>query len=141
MKRELIGYAREEAKPEPVPSNVPCTSYGEVLAVTLTSARARRGVTQAAMAQAVGLSTSAWCRVERAQSPLTCDQLTLASAAIGTTPGALASRADDVAATLRARGVEVTERREAPEDALARGRVPVDREGIVSVAREAGMDL
>ena len=63
------------------------------------------------------------------------------AAELGTTPGALGVLADDIATTLRTRGVEVTPRREAAEESLARGRTPLDREGIVSIARAAGADL
>lgn len=119
------------------PPLAPSASYAEVIGATLVVTREERGVLQWAVAEAVGVSGSTWSRIERGKSALAVDQLARAAAALGVTPGAVASRADAAARALRGRGVAVVNIRESAEEAMGNGRVPIDDAIVLEAARSA----
>ena len=71
------------------------------------------------MAATLGLTQSAWSRIERGQAPINIEQLAVVAHNLGTTPSALLTKADTVVAAARERGVHVADKREA--DPLAVG--------------------
>ena len=89
------------------PQLKPVATYAGVLGAVLARQRSARGMTQAQLAEAVGLSQSAWSRVENGSSAATADQLALAAGVLGVSPGKLVSDADQAAASLSRRGVRV----------------------------------
>ena len=89
------------------PQIKPVATYSGVLGAVLARHRDARGLTQGQLAEAVGLSQSAWSRVENGATSMTADQLALAAAALRSSPGALVADADATAASLRRRGVDV----------------------------------
>lgn len=50
-------------------------TYSTIVGQVLAKERKRRGLTQADVAEHVGLSQSSWCNIERGARPLTVDRL------------------------------------------------------------------
>ena len=63
------------------------TTSGAVLGAALVHLRTVKGMKQAELATAVGLSASTWSRIEKGESGLSIDQLRQVAKVLGTTPG------------------------------------------------------
>jgi transcriptional regulator with XRE-family HTH domain len=85
----------------------PSTTYRAVLGQILARHRAAQGLDQGAFATKLGLSQSAWSRVETGGSNLSVEQLKLAADALQTTPGTILGETEKALAYLQRRGVNV----------------------------------
>lgn len=63
--------------------------YSITVGRTIAMRREHIGMSQGALAKAVGLDQSTWCRIEHGKSALTIVQLAKAVDALGTTPESL----------------------------------------------------
>jgi transcriptional regulator with XRE-family HTH domain len=70
-------------------------SYSAIVGGVIVELRGARGVTQAAVAEAVGVHSSVWSRAERGQSAITVEQLRRAAGVLGRSPSAILAVADD----------------------------------------------
>ena len=96
----------------------PATSYSAILGRVLQSLREERGVDQATLAAALGITQGALSRLEHGTSVISADQLHAAALALGGSPAELVRRADAAEATLIMRGVQVVAKRRA-DDSVA----------------------
>lgn len=91
----------------------PAISYQALVGHVIERYRKAGNLGQEALAGALGISQSAYSRLEQGQSAMSVSQLRLIAANLGLTPGALLTEADVLVARLQAQGVEVSE--EKPE--------------------------
>lgn len=92
-------------------------AYPAVVGQILASIREQRGEKQGDVAARVGLSQSAYSRLEKGDSVMNLAQLHKVSAELGLTPGAVLQRADGIEKQLKAQGVHVLP--EKPDNAAA----------------------
>lgn len=111
------------------------TDFAAILGWVIASARQARQppLSQMALAAAVGLTQSAWSRIERGENALNMTQLRKAARELGMSAVRLLDEAERTAADLRRAGVEVLEERPAKP---ARG-----RGGKAALALAAGAAL
>ena len=93
------------------PKLKPATTYPSVLGAVLVHHRKAKGMPQAELAEAAGLSQPAWSRIENGGSPITIEQLVTAATALGLNPGELIAATDKAVAHLRRQGVTVDPQR------------------------------
>jgi len=91
----------------------PGTSYPAVVGSVLVKLRAQRGVRQADLAQAVGVTQATWSRIENGSSALTIEQLGLAASRLGLLPSQILRLAEEAVDELQQRGVRVEQTRNA----------------------------
>lgn len=92
-------------------------AYPAVVGQILASIREQRGEKQGDIAARVGLSQSAYSRLEKGDSVMNLAQLHKVAAELQTTPSAVLQRADAIQMQLKAQGVEVLP--EKPDNAAA----------------------
>lgn len=92
-------------------------AYPAVVGKILASVRDRRGEKQGDFAARVGLSQSAYSRLEKGDSVMNLAQLHKVCAELQVTPGEVLNRADQIEQQLKAQGVEV--QHEKPDDQAA----------------------
>jgi transcriptional regulator with XRE-family HTH domain len=92
-------------------------AYPAVVGQILASIREQRGLKQGDFAARVGLSQSAYSRLEKGDSVMNLAQLHKACAELGETPSAVLHRADTIEKQLKAQGVKVLP--EKPDNAAA----------------------
>src|SRR6185369_16674545 len=85
----------------------PAVAYPALVGKVLEGRRQGRKLTQAAMAQHLGVTQSAYSRLEAGDSVINLAQLRRLEECFDTTPGELLDRADELAVTLSVQGVEV----------------------------------
>lgn len=83
------------------------TTYAAIVGRIIVLRREAKGMDQAALAKSQNLSQSSWSRLERGESVINTEQLHSVAQELGTTAGDILNEADDVAAELRTRNVEV----------------------------------
>lgn len=81
--------------------------YNVLVGQVLQRRREALGKSQGEVAQAIGLTQSAFSRVESGQTALTVSHLRSLSATLGTTAEKILSDADSLAKQLQAKGVQV----------------------------------
>lgn len=96
----------------------PTTTWPTIVGFVLLHARSARGLHQADVAAAVGVTQSTWSRIERGESALTIDQLALAADALGTQPERLIAQAAAVRDHARSRGIKVEPARSTSDDLM-----------------------
>jgi len=84
-------------------------SYGALLGRIVEHRRSQLRIHQEAIAQALGVSQSAYSRLEKGQSAMSVTQLRIVAERLRTTPSDLLKHADQYATQLRAQGVEITD--------------------------------
>ena len=89
------------------------TNYNSLVGATLAAMRRAVGLDQLKIAEAVGISQSAWSRIENGGTQITVAQLAAAARMLGNTPSGILKRAECLATYLTRRGVRVVDR--APE--------------------------
>jgi len=87
----------------------PKITYGAVVGQVIQHHRKRAGIGQEAVAQALGITQSAYSRLEQGQSAMTVTQLRVIAERLRTAAASLLHQADLFAARLHAQGVEVTD--------------------------------
>jgi transcriptional regulator with XRE-family HTH domain len=85
--------------------------YAAIVGKLLQQKRDARGILQATVAEALGLSQSAYSRLEKGESAMSITQLRQIGQVIGVHPDAVLAQAEQHAAALKRKGVEVTEER------------------------------
>ncbi len=83
--------------------------YTSIVGKLLQQQREARGILQTTVAEAVGLSQSAYSRLEKGESAMSITQLRQISQVIGAQPNSILAEAEKHATALKRRGVEVTE--------------------------------
>lgn len=87
----------------------PAITFSRVVGVVVEHHRKKRSMTQEAMARALGISQSAYSRLEQGQSAMSVTQLRAVAAQLGLLPGALMQDAEGYAAQLQQQGVSITD--------------------------------
>lgn len=90
----------------------PTISYGAVVGQVILQHRKLAKLDQLALAEALGISQSAYSRLEKGESSMTLAQLRAVALRLGCSPGDLIHDADRLEANLRASGVIVTEKKD-----------------------------
>lgn len=85
----------------------PATTYGAIVGSILERERSALKLTQSDVADAVGIGTSTWSRIEKGESSLSVDQLKLAASKLGLKPGKILDKAEEAEITLESRGITV----------------------------------
>lgn len=83
--------------------------YAAIVGKLLQQQRDARGILQITVAEALGLSQSAYSRLEKGESAMSITQLRQVSQVIGAHPDSILAAAEKHAAALKRQGVEVTE--------------------------------
>lgn len=96
----------------------PAIPYAAVVGRVVQQHRELRGMKQADLAGILGITQSAYSRIEKGQTPMTITQLGQVASHLGLAPGDILRRVDQLTVQLRAQGVEVTNQKE-PEISAA----------------------
>src|SRR6266853_309557 len=104
-----------------VPLVKPSISYGTLVGQVVLNHRKRAGLDQAHLANALGITQSAYSRLEQGQSSMTLPQLRVVAEYLNYSPGALLDEVDTLAARLRSQGVEVQNEKTIPVAAVLIG--------------------
>jgi len=91
----------------PIPK--PTLTYTTLVGRVVEHHRKQRGIHQEAMAQSIGISQSAYSRLELGHTAMTVTQLRLIAEGLSTTPERLLRHTAQYAGQLRAQGVDVTD--------------------------------
>lgn len=81
--------------------------YPALVGQVISQRRVLAGLDQATLGEQVGVNQSTWSRIERGESALTMDQLSLAARALGTTPSEILREADKQEESLKTDAVAV----------------------------------
>lgn len=92
-----------------IPIPKPAIPYARVLGAVVEHHRKRRSITQEAIAQAMGVSQSAYSRLEQGQSAMSVVQLRTVAAQLGLTPDEIVRDAEGYATQLQQQGVRITD--------------------------------
>ena len=90
------------------PVVTPALTYASVVGQVVERLRKQRRITQGDLAEALGITQSAYSRLEQGYSALNVIQLGQVAAQLGTTTPEILEEADQMAKRLRQAGVEVT---------------------------------
>lgn len=99
----------------------PATTYPAVLGKVLSYLRAQKGLDQARLAQAAGITQSTWSRIENGQSALTVDQLARAATVLRIRTEQILALANQSVENLERQGIRVELKR--PSEAVSEGLV------------------
>ncbi len=87
----------------------PTITYGALAGQVILSHRKRTGVDQTDIARALGITQSAYSRLENGQSSMNLSQLRVVAHQLGVPSSVLLDEVDALTARLRSQGVEVTD--------------------------------
>ncbi len=87
----------------------PTLTYATLVGRIVEHHRRQQGIHQEAMAQSIGISQSAYSRLEKGQTAMSVTQLRLIAEELSTTPDRLLRDSAQYASRLRAQGVDVTD--------------------------------
>lgn len=90
----------------------PTITYGALIGKIVLHHRKLRGIDQAAVAAALGVTQSAYSKLELGQTSMTVTQLRMIAESLGLAPQDLLGEVEMHATHLRAQGVEVKNERE-----------------------------
>lgn len=99
----------------------PVVSYPALLGQVIAKERTRLGINQGTMASTLGISQSAYSRLEAGSSVLNVSQLHNVAAILRQAPAQLVDQADRVEMALRQQGADITTSKEADPAAAAIG--------------------
>lgn len=85
----------------------PATTYGAVVGCVLSEMRGRAGLTQTQLAAEMGLTQSAWSRIECGSNTISVDQIREAARLLGFAPDGILAAAERAVMELGRRGVRV----------------------------------
>lgn len=108
-----------QAKSTPTPR--PVVTYPALVGRLLVQRREQLGLKQGALAEAIGLSQSAYSRLESGDSVLNLSQLRNVCAHLGVSPAQVLHAADQYEAQLHRQGVDVVAEKPANPVAIAIG--------------------
>jgi len=103
------------------PSPTPVVTYPALVGRILAQQREARGIKQGNFAAALGLSQSAYSRLESGESVLNLSQLRNAAAQLGLQPAQILGRADQYEAQLGQQGVAIVSEKQDNSAAIAIG--------------------
>ena len=103
------------------PPPKPIVTYPALVGRILAQKREAHGIKQGALATALGMSQSAYSRLESGDSVMNLSQLRNATAQLGLQPAQVLSWADQYEARLRQQGVEVISEKQDNTAAVAVG--------------------
>jgi transcriptional regulator with XRE-family HTH domain len=86
------------------------TTYSAIVGSILAQERISKRLNQGAIAEAVGVGTSTWSRIEKGESSISVDQLKLAAEALQQTPGRILDMAAEAERAIASRGIRVNNR-------------------------------
>ena len=89
----------------------PAITYAQLLGRVVEHHRRQIGLHQAAIANALSVTQSAYSRLEQGDSAMSVNHLRVIAQALRTTPAKLLSDTDNYAAALRAKGVDIRDGR------------------------------
>lgn len=113
----LTAYMQTKSTPTPQP----VVTYPALVGRLLVHRREELGLKQGALAEAIGLSQSAYSRLESGESVLNLSQLRNVCSRLGISPAQVLHAADQYEAQLRRQGVDVVAERPANPAAIAIG--------------------
>ena len=90
-------------------SRVTGTTYQAIVGEVIVLRRKDLGLNQADLAKKIGVSQSAWSRVEKGLSNLTVEQLTKVASVLGVAPNQIIAEADQAKVALELDGIQVAE--------------------------------
>ncbi len=90
-------------------SRVTGTTYQAIVGEVIVLRRKDLGLNQADLAEKIGMSQSAWSRVEKGLSNLTIEQLTKVASILNVAPNQIIAEADDAKTALERDGIQVAE--------------------------------
>lgn len=96
-----------------MPDVRPTITYATLVGRVILQARKGKGLDQRDLANALGITQSAYSRLELGESSLSLGQVRTIATALGSTPGALLQQADGWAVRLAASGVTITDEKKA----------------------------
>lgn len=85
----------------------PATTYPAIVGRILSNLREGKGKEQKDLAASLGLSQSAWSRIERGETALTIEQLAIVARELGRKSGFILGKADEAVERARHQGIEV----------------------------------
>ncbi len=85
------------------------TTYKAIVSEVIILRRKELGLNQADLAEKIGMSQSAWSRVEKGPSNLTVEQLTKVASALEVAPNHIIAEADQAKIALEHDGIQVAE--------------------------------
>lgn len=88
-------------------SRVTGTTYQTIVGEVIVLRRKDLGLNQADLAERIGMSQSAWSRVEKGLSNLTVEQLTKVASVLRVAPNQIISEADQAKLALESDGIQV----------------------------------
>ena len=88
----------------------PAMSYGVLVGKVLNRHRSLRQIDQAQIAQALGITQSAYSRIEKGQSGASISQLRTIAAQFDQSPSEILGEADELASKLLRQGVEIKDK-------------------------------
>lgn len=83
-------------------------TYTALVGAVITDLRNQKVISQGDLAKGVGMSQSAWSRIEKGGAVMSVDQLARAAKKLGVLPGEILARADNTARQMQAQGFEVS---------------------------------
>lgn len=95
--------------------------YNMLVGTIIQRLREKAGLSQAALAKTVGLTQSAYSRIESGQTALTISLLRTISIALGSSPEEVLSKADSLSKQLIEKGVDVPAEKPADNSDLKAG--------------------
>jgi transcriptional regulator with XRE-family HTH domain len=108
--------------PTPV---VAVVTYPALTGAVLVAKRKEMGLSQAEVAERVGLTVSTWSRIENGESALTIEQLAMAAQALGVVPSAILRSTEDKVAELSTRGIATSASRADMAAMVEAGAIPL----------------
>ena len=96
----------------------PTITYGALVGQVLHNYRKQTGADQALIAQALGITQSAYSRIEKGHSAMSLTQLRTVAGQFGIMPSSILSEVDGYAEQLGFQGVEVSNEKEVSPGAI-----------------------
>jgi len=113
-------------------------SYPAIVGAILLAKRKELGLSQAEMADAVGVNVSTWSRVENGDSALTIEQLASAAEALKARPSSIIEVAERKLEELKMRGIATGANRSDLAAIAAMGAIPLAGSALVGVLGPIG---
>jgi transcriptional regulator with XRE-family HTH domain len=114
------------------------TTYPAVFGAFLSTKRKERGLSQAEIAETVGLTLSTWSRIENGETALTLEQLAQVALALSVTPGEMMTIVDTIVAELSKKGIATNIQRVTSDQIAEEGYIPLVGSGLVSTISPLG---
>lgn len=86
----------------------PGSTFAAIVGAVIANLREEFGISQAILAEEVGIGQPAWSRIEKGESALSIDQLARAAKAMQTSPAEILLRAENTAEEMRSRDLTVS---------------------------------